>query len=179
LGSFFIIPALLNILPSSWNNAIALWLPDSASRPILQLTHDSHCPGTSDERHLCIDPMRDGRPRSATSAEPLRAEPSEEGKYRVDSASVLSMGEDSSLDRFRCDLLIARGQVTDTRGLGREAEGQRSGHGVWERSAHSWSRAALFLVINVCASFLRAWMWVALVSSIAPIPGGSSVWKRK
>ena len=39
---FFVIPPLLNILPSSWNNAIAPWIPDSAARAIFQLTHDSH-----------------------------------------------------------------------------------------------------------------------------------------
>jgi len=39
---FFVIPPLLNILPSSWNNAIAPWIPDSAARAIFQLTHDAH-----------------------------------------------------------------------------------------------------------------------------------------
>jgi ABC-2 type transport system permease protein len=39
---FFVIPPLLNILPSSWNDAIAPWLPDSAARSIFQLTHDAH-----------------------------------------------------------------------------------------------------------------------------------------
>jgi ABC-2 type transport system permease protein len=39
---FFVIPPLLNILPSSWNDAIAPWIPDSAARAIFQLTHDSH-----------------------------------------------------------------------------------------------------------------------------------------
>jgi ABC-type transport system involved in multi-copper enzyme maturation permease subunit len=39
---FFVIPPLLNILPSSWNNAISPWIPDSASRAIFQLTHDNH-----------------------------------------------------------------------------------------------------------------------------------------
>ncbi len=42
---FFVIPPLLNILPSSWNDAIAPWLPDSAARAIFQLTHDSHSLG--------------------------------------------------------------------------------------------------------------------------------------
>jgi len=41
-GIFFVIPPLMNILPTSWNNAIAPWLPDSAARAIFQLTHDSH-----------------------------------------------------------------------------------------------------------------------------------------
>jgi ABC-2 type transport system permease protein len=39
---FFVIPPLLNILPTSWNNAISPWIPDSAARAIFQLTHDSH-----------------------------------------------------------------------------------------------------------------------------------------
>jgi ABC-2 type transport system permease protein len=38
---FFVIPPLLNILPSSWNQAISPWLPDSAARAVFQLTHDS------------------------------------------------------------------------------------------------------------------------------------------
>lgn len=39
---FFVIPPLLNILPTSWNNAISPWLPDSSSRAIFQLTHGAH-----------------------------------------------------------------------------------------------------------------------------------------
>lgn len=39
---FFVIPPLLNIIPSSWNDAIAPWLPDSAARAVFQFTHDSH-----------------------------------------------------------------------------------------------------------------------------------------
>jgi hypothetical protein len=31
----------MNILPSSWNNAISPYLPDSTARAIFQLTHDS------------------------------------------------------------------------------------------------------------------------------------------
>jgi hypothetical protein len=38
---FFVIPPLLNILPSSWNSAISPYIPDSAARAIFQLTHDS------------------------------------------------------------------------------------------------------------------------------------------
>jgi len=38
---FFVIPPLLNILPSSWNQAISPWIPDSAARAVFQLTHDS------------------------------------------------------------------------------------------------------------------------------------------
>ena len=37
----FVIPPLLNILPSSWNNAISPYLPSSAARAVFQLTHDS------------------------------------------------------------------------------------------------------------------------------------------
>ena len=36
------IPPLLNILPSNWNDAISPWLPDSAGRAIFALTHGSH-----------------------------------------------------------------------------------------------------------------------------------------
>src|SRR5205823_1003227 len=39
---FFVIPPLLNILPTSWNHAISPWLPDSAGRSIFSLTHGSH-----------------------------------------------------------------------------------------------------------------------------------------
>jgi hypothetical protein len=39
---FFVIPPLLNILPTSWNNAISPWLPDSAGRSMFMLTHDSN-----------------------------------------------------------------------------------------------------------------------------------------
>jgi ABC-2 type transport system permease protein len=39
---FFVIPPLLNILPTNWNNSIAPWLPDSSARAIFQLTHGSH-----------------------------------------------------------------------------------------------------------------------------------------
>ncbi len=41
---FFVIPPLLNVLPSSWNNAIAPYLPDAAGRSIFSLTHDAHEP---------------------------------------------------------------------------------------------------------------------------------------
>lgn len=39
---FFVIPPLLNILPSSWNNAINPWLPSEAGRSIFALTHGPH-----------------------------------------------------------------------------------------------------------------------------------------
>ena len=35
---FFVIPPLLNILPSSWNDAISPYLPDSAGRDMFSLT---------------------------------------------------------------------------------------------------------------------------------------------
>jgi ABC-2 type transport system permease protein len=40
-GLFFVIPPLLNVLPSSWNHAISPYLPDSAGRAIFSLTHGS------------------------------------------------------------------------------------------------------------------------------------------
>jgi ABC-2 type transport system permease protein len=39
---FFVIPPLLNILPTSWNDAISPYLPDSAGRSIFSLTHGAH-----------------------------------------------------------------------------------------------------------------------------------------
>jgi hypothetical protein len=39
---FFVIPPLLNILPTSWQNAINAYLPSESARSIFQLTHDSH-----------------------------------------------------------------------------------------------------------------------------------------
>jgi hypothetical protein len=38
---FFVIPPLLNVLPSSWHDAIAPYLPDAAGRSIFALTHDA------------------------------------------------------------------------------------------------------------------------------------------
>jgi ABC-2 type transport system permease protein len=39
---FFVIPPLLNILPSNWHDAIAKYLPDAAGRDIFALTHGAH-----------------------------------------------------------------------------------------------------------------------------------------
>jgi ABC-type transport system involved in multi-copper enzyme maturation permease subunit len=39
---FFVIPPLMNILPSSWNNAISPYLPSNAGREIFSLTHGAH-----------------------------------------------------------------------------------------------------------------------------------------
>ena len=39
---FFVIPPLLNVLPSSWNDAISPWLPSEAGRSIFSLTHGAH-----------------------------------------------------------------------------------------------------------------------------------------
>lgn len=39
---FFVIPPLLNVLPSSWNDAINPWLPSEAGRSIFSLTHGAH-----------------------------------------------------------------------------------------------------------------------------------------
>ncbi|MBV8078768.1 MAG: ABC transporter permease [Actinobacteria bacterium] len=41
-GIFFVIPPLMNILPSSWNNAISPYLPDAAGRDVFSLTTGSH-----------------------------------------------------------------------------------------------------------------------------------------
>jgi hypothetical protein len=41
-GIFFVIPPLMNILPTSWNNAISEYLPSSAGRDVFSLTHGVH-----------------------------------------------------------------------------------------------------------------------------------------
>jgi ABC-2 type transport system permease protein len=38
---FFVLPPLMNVLPTSWNNAISPYLPSEAGRAIIQLTHGS------------------------------------------------------------------------------------------------------------------------------------------
>jgi ABC-2 type transport system permease protein len=42
VGIFFVIPPLLNVFPTSWQNAINPWIPNSAGRSIFQLTHGTH-----------------------------------------------------------------------------------------------------------------------------------------
>ena len=39
---FFVIPPLMNVLPSSWNDAITPYLPGNAGSAILSITHDPH-----------------------------------------------------------------------------------------------------------------------------------------
>jgi ABC-type transport system involved in multi-copper enzyme maturation permease subunit len=39
---FFVIPPLLNLLPTSWNDAISKYLPDAAGRDVFSLTHGPH-----------------------------------------------------------------------------------------------------------------------------------------
>jgi hypothetical protein len=39
---FFVIPPLMNILPTSWNNAISQYLPSEAGRQLFSLHHTSH-----------------------------------------------------------------------------------------------------------------------------------------
>ena len=41
-GIMFVIPPLLNVLPTSWNNAITPYLPSEAGRSIFSLTHGAH-----------------------------------------------------------------------------------------------------------------------------------------
>jgi ABC-type transport system involved in multi-copper enzyme maturation permease subunit len=41
-GLFFVIPPLLNVFPTSWQNSINPYIPNSAGRSIFQLTHGSH-----------------------------------------------------------------------------------------------------------------------------------------
>ncbi len=42
VGIFFVIPPLLNVLPTSWQNDISPYLPDAAGRSIFSLTHGAH-----------------------------------------------------------------------------------------------------------------------------------------
>ena len=41
-GIFFVIPPLLNVLPTSWNNAISKYLPSSAGRDLFSLHTGAH-----------------------------------------------------------------------------------------------------------------------------------------
>ena len=41
-GIMFVIPPLMNILPTSWNNAVSPYLPDAAGRDIFSLTTGAH-----------------------------------------------------------------------------------------------------------------------------------------
>jgi ABC-2 type transport system permease protein len=41
-GIFFVIPPLMNILPTSWNNAISQYLPSEAGRQMFALHHAAH-----------------------------------------------------------------------------------------------------------------------------------------
>ena len=41
-GIMFVIPPLMNLLPTNWNNAISKYLPDAAGRDIFSLTTGSH-----------------------------------------------------------------------------------------------------------------------------------------
>ena len=66
-GIFFVIPPLLNILPTSWNNAISPCLPDAAGRSIFSLTHGAHAlsPGPGLRALLRLHAARDGDRRGA------------------------------------------------------------------------------------------------------------------
>ncbi len=44
-GIMFVLPPLMFVLPSSWNNAVSPYLPDSAGRTIFSLTHGAHSLG--------------------------------------------------------------------------------------------------------------------------------------
>jgi ABC-type transport system involved in multi-copper enzyme maturation permease subunit len=41
-GIFFVIPPLMNVLPTSWNNAITPYLPSEAGRQLFSLTQGDH-----------------------------------------------------------------------------------------------------------------------------------------
>ncbi|HZP71774.1 MAG TPA: hypothetical protein VFA97_00195 [Gaiellaceae bacterium] len=39
---FFVLPPLMDVLPTSWNNAISQYLPSNAGRSVIALTHSAH-----------------------------------------------------------------------------------------------------------------------------------------
>jgi ABC-2 type transport system permease protein len=41
-GVFFVIPPLMNVLPTSWNNAISEYLPSNTGADVFSLTHGPH-----------------------------------------------------------------------------------------------------------------------------------------
>jgi hypothetical protein len=41
-GIFFVLPPLLNVLPTNWNNAITKYLPSDAGRQLFSLHHGAH-----------------------------------------------------------------------------------------------------------------------------------------
>jgi ABC-2 type transport system permease protein len=41
-GIMFVLPPLMNVLPTSWNDAITPYLPGNAGRSIISITHDAH-----------------------------------------------------------------------------------------------------------------------------------------
>jgi hypothetical protein len=41
-GIFFVLPPLMNVLPTSWNNAISQYLPSEAGRQLFSLHHAAH-----------------------------------------------------------------------------------------------------------------------------------------
>jgi hypothetical protein len=41
-GIFFVLPPLMNVLPTSWNNAISKYLPSEAGRQLFSLTQGAH-----------------------------------------------------------------------------------------------------------------------------------------
>jgi ABC-2 type transport system permease protein len=41
-GIFFVLPPLMNVLPTSWNNAISQYLPSEAGRQLFSLTQGDH-----------------------------------------------------------------------------------------------------------------------------------------
>jgi hypothetical protein len=42
---FFVLPPLMDVLPSSWNNAVSPYLPSNAGRALISLTRDAHSLG--------------------------------------------------------------------------------------------------------------------------------------
>ena len=77
---FFVIPPLMNILPTSWNNAISPYLPDAAGRDVFSLTHGVHdlAPGPRLRAVLRVHGGRDrDRGRAARPSRHVAGQPSE------------------------------------------------------------------------------------------------------
>ena len=67
----FVIPPLLDLLPSSWNNTVSPYLPSNAGKAILQLGHPAHIlgPGQASDSSPGTPPPRSRSPQCSSSGE--------------------------------------------------------------------------------------------------------------
>ena len=80
---FFVIPPLLNILPTSWNNAIKPYLPGAAGRSIFSLTHGAHSLAPGPGLALFCGYMRArDRDRRGAARPPRHLDPRPQGTVR-------------------------------------------------------------------------------------------------